>query len=465
MKKILLKSIFILAVVAGLTSGCENSDSYNVPNIDCVEPGLAPTKTIEEIIAMFPTSTPILYTEDDEIEAYVTSSDEKGNIYKTISFQTKVEEGMNPVGFSVPINLTSTFAKNFIPGQKVYIKLKDLYVAKVDGAIQIGSLYQSSPSAAVEIGRISETEYQKFLFPSCVNVGESALVRQLPISGNINEANLNTLIEFTNVQFDDSSLGRTYFDVDSGGGSTNHTITGTTGGSVIIRFSSFAPFSGKVVPQGNGSIRGVLTKYGSTYQFTVRYESDIQLNNPRVDASPPKVGNDIQFLATFNENFESYAVSSNGTLFPKYVNDAFVGSRYWDVKSFSNNKYIQMTAFGATGTIKTYLMVPVAFTPGNKFSFKSKDGFNNGNVLKVYYSTNYVAGGNVADATLVNITPSFAIASGTATGYAVNFLNSGDFTIPSSLTGNGFFIFEYSGNGASGALTTTIQIDDVKVTN
>lgn len=465
MKKILLKSIFLVAVFAGLSTGCANSDTYDVPSNECVEPGLAPTKTVQEIIAMFPTSTPIEYTDDDVIEAYVTSSDEKGNIYKTISFQTKLEENVAPVGFSVPINLTSTFAKNFIPGQKVFIKLQGLYIAKIDGAIQIGDKYQPTPSSAVTIGRISETEYQKFLFPSCVNIGEQGLVRQLPLAGNINDSNLNTLIEFTNVQFDDSSLGRTYYDVDSGGGSTNHTISGTAGGNVIIRFSSFAPFSGKIVPSGNGTIRGVLTRYAGTYQFTVRYESDINLTNPRFDAAPPKVGNDIQFLPTFNETFESYPVTTAGSLFPKYVNDAFVGNRYWDVKTFGSNKYIQMTAFGATGTTKTYLMMPVAFTPGNKFSFKSKDGYNNGNVLKVYYSTNYVAGGDLADATLVNITPSFTISSGTTSGYAVNFVNSGDFVIPSSLTGNGYFIFEYAGNGAGGALTTTIQIDDVKVTN
>ena len=107
--------------------------------------------------------------------------------------------------------------------------------------------------------------------------------------------------------------------------------------------------------------------------------------------------------------------------------------------------------------------MPVAFTPGYKFSFKSKDGYNVGNVLKVYYSTNYTAGANIGQATLVDITSSFTIATGATSGYAVNFTNSGDYTIPATLTGNGYFIFEYSGNGVGNVLTTTMQLDDVKV--
>jgi hypothetical protein len=52
------------------------------------------------------------------------------------------------------------------------------------------------------------------------------------------------------------------------------------------------------------------------------------------------------------------------------------------------------------------------------------------------------------------------ISSGTLTGYATNFTNSGDYIIPANLTGNGFFLFEYSG---SSTITTTIEIDDIIV--
>jgi hypothetical protein len=241
-------------------------------------------------------------------------------------------------------------------------------------------------------------------------------------------------------------------------------LTSSLGGTErIIRFSSFAAFTGNQVPTLSGKIRGVVTKYNSTYQFIVRYESDINLTQPRFDVFPPVGGTAITFAPTFNENFESYAVTTSGATLPKYVNDPYVGSRLWDIKTFSGNKYTQMTSFGSNAVNKTYLAMPVTFTPGYKFSFKSKDGYNVGNVLKVYYSTNYTAGGNIGQATLVDITSSFTIATGATSGYAVNFTNSGDYTIPATLSGNGYFIFEYSGNGVGNVLTTTMQLDDVKV--
>ena len=61
-----------------------------------------------------------------------------GNFYKTISFQTIPEDNSAPIGFSVSIDDTMLFAKGFTPGRKVYIKLKDLYVAKMFGSMQIG---------------------------------------------------------------------------------------------------------------------------------------------------------------------------------------------------------------------------------------------------------------------------------------------------------------------------------------
>ena len=119
-----------------------------------------------------------------------------------------------------------------------------------------------------------------------------------------------------------------------------------------------------------------------------------------------------------------------------------------------------MASFGSGGSNKTYLAMPVAFTPGKKFSFKTKDGYYLGPVLKVYYSTNFVPGGDIGKATLVDITSNFKISSKTLVGYATNFTNSGEYVIPANLTGNGFFLFEYSGTST---VTTTIQIDDIIV--
>lgn len=466
MKNTFFKSILILTIFSGIFSSCINSDDYATPENTLTTSELTPTTTPEAVNTLAnnaaATSTPIFqYTVDDIIEGYVTSNDEAGTFFKSISFQTLMVNGTAPTGFSVQINVSTLYGKGFTPGRKVFIKLKGLYIGKVFGSLQIGSLYEGT------IGRISEFEWINHLFPSAIKVAESQLVRTLTMADAYTDANQNTLIELDLVQFADGSINRTYYDIDSGGGATNHLLTSTTGGNQnIIRFSSFAPFTGKQVPTGSGKIRGVLSKYNTDFQFVVRYESDIKLVNPRADVNPPIVGNNILYLGNFTENFESYTTGSATTgqnNFPKYINDPVIGSKTWRARTASSNKYIEMSSFGNPAeNNRTLFIVPVDMTVANTLSFQTRTGFYVGETLKVYYSTNYVPGGLISAATLVNITSNFAIS--TASSATATFTNSGVYTIPATVTGNGFFIFEYIGSGISTpALTTNMQLDNITV--
>jgi len=458
--KTLFKSVFAVAFGIALFTGCAVNDEYDNPNTEIQTYELTTNKTVEEI-RNATSGTLAQYNDDDIIEAYVTSSDESSNFYNSISFQTIPTDGSNPIGFSVPVNL-KYFTEGFTPGRKVYIKLKGLYRQIVDGSMQIGQLYQPNPTDTPEVGRISEGTWQNILFPSATIVPENDFVRQMTLDEAASNNNLNTLVELQGVQFADGSLNRTYFDVNSGGGSTNHDlIDGATGDTEFFRVSSFAEFATHSVPSGSGTIRGVMTKYSDDFQFLARFESDIKLNNPRLDAAPPLGGTAIVYSGSFTENFESYSAGTKN--FPKYINDAAIGSRYWQVTSFSGNKYIQMTSFGGNPEAnRSLFIVPVDMTAANGISFQSKSGFTNGNALKVYYTTNYVPGGNITDATLVDITSSFAISPGQSSGYPTNFTNSGVYAIPAGITGNGYFVFEYVGNG-NGGVTSTLQIDNIVV--
>ncbi len=455
--KSIFKPILIFIFAAATTISCVKEDFDN-PNKSIPTYELTATKTVAEVVA---SSTGAITAFDpaanDIIAAYVTSSDERSNFYNSISFQTIPDDGSQPIGFSVPVNLKS-FTKGFTPGRKVYIKLSGLYRAIVDGSMQIGSFYQPTPADAPKVGRISENEWQNYLFPSATEVAEDSFVRTVSLAQASTPANLNTLVEIENVEFADSSVGRTYFDVDSGGGATNHLITDITGGTArFFRVSSFAPFSTHRVPKESGRIRGVMTKYGNDYQFLIRVEGDVKLTQPRVDVFPPIVGNAIQFVSSLNENFE--AISVNTTIFPAYINDPVVGSRLWKVKSFGGNQFIEMSSFGGTPEVnKTMFYVPVDMTAASTFSFKSLALFYNGPTLKVYYTTNYTAGSDVNNATLVDITSNFAISADQAA-----FTPSGVYQIPANVTGNGFFIFEYNGSGIVPKVTTNMQIDEIVI--
>jgi hypothetical protein len=451
--------LIVTTVILATLSSCVNGDDYGVPDLsnDCVT--IVKTKEVSDITNSA-TATTVPYTTSetvvDYIEAYVTSSDEGGNFYKSISMMSL--DGLK--GFSMPVDNYNLYTE-FEPGRKVTIKLdKNRYFNKQHGSTVIGSSYNAG------VGRVSGVEYKNVILRSCTDVNENDIKKNLTIAVAKNDQYLNMLIEFDAVQFTDASLGKKYYDatLNSFGGATNHEITDQFGNKVILRASEFATFASNAVPSQNGKIRGVMTKYNSDYQFMIRTLKDVDLTNSRLDIDlyPPIGGTAIVYDATLNEPFTSYT-TTNQQIFPKYINDAAVGSRYWQVKTFSSNKYIQMSSFGGTPEAnRSLFIVPVNMTAASTLSFKTKDGFNNGAVLKVYYTTNYVPGTQITSATLIDITSSFTIASGTTTGYATNFTNSGTYNIPAGVTGNGFFVFEYVGNGSGGA-TTTMQIDDIVI--
>lgn len=450
--------LIVTTLILATFSSCVNSDDYGVPNLsdECVT--IAKTKEVSDITNIA-TATAVPYTASetvvDYIEAYVTSSDEGGNFYKSISMMSL--DGLK--GFSMPVDNYNLYTE-FEPGRKVTIKLdKNRFFNKQHGSTVIGSSYNNG------VGRISGVEYKNVILRSCVDVEENTIVKNLSITQAKNDQYLNMLIEFDAVQFTDASLGKKYYDasLNSLGGATNHEISDQFGNKVILRVSEFATFAANTIPSKNGKIRGVMTKYNSDYQFMIRTINDVDLTGDRlaIDLYPPLGGTAITFDATLNEPFTSYT-STNQQVFPKYINDAAIGGKYWQVKTFGGNKYIQMSSFGGTPEAnRTLFIVPVNMTSANTLSFKTKDGYNNGNVLKVYYTTNYVPASQITTATLVDITSNFTIASGSTSGYATNFTNSGTYNIPAGVTGNGFFVFEYVGNGSG--TTTTMQIDDIVI--
>ena len=442
-----IKNIFIIIVSISLFSGCVN-DTFDTPQENCVSPGLTKTKEVSDIYAVA-TGTTATYTADDIIEAYVISSDEGGNFYKSMYFQPV--DGSK--GFNLSVDEVNAYTKNFQPGKKVFLKLKSLAYANPTSYGR-GLIFGAPPTEQYAVDRLSGLTYKNYLIPSCDVISEDAIVKHLTISQALSDTYLNTLVEIDDVQFKTDCATYSKKDFDTSLKITN----GTT--SLDVRTSRYANFAGNYVPSGRGKIRGVLTKYGSTYQIILRTERDVKMTNPRITTiSLPKVGTSLQYLGAFTENFESYATSTTGTTFPKYINDAAIGTKYWDVVLFSSNKYIQVSAYN-NGCTKAYLIVPVDMTAANGLSFKSKDGYNDGDPLKVYYSTNYIPGNSVSQTTLVDITGKFIISSGNTSGYGSSFISSGTYAIPSTLTGNGYFIFEYDGTTGT---TTTMQLDDIKV--
>lgn len=443
MKTRMLKSVYLLAF-ASLFSSCVNDDNYDIPNLKCTETSLVKTKEVSQIPA---SSTVAQYTADDVIEAYVTSSDEAGNFFKSISFQTL--DGSQ--GFSVPVDVTSTFT-NFEPGRKVMIKMKNLYTDVSNGGKRFGALFLSSGVASV--GRLSEADYKKVLNRSCTVINEDDLVKTVTIAQAKNDANINVLIEIENVQFSDAAITTTYYtSTQDLGGATNHLLTDADGNTVIFRTSSFANFAGKPVAPGRGKVRGVMTKFGSDYQFVARTENDIQLTGARL-------------TPLISENFESISSTGNNQFvaLPGWTNVSMNGTERWEARLFSGNKYAQMSAFGTgESNVDTRLITPAINlnnTTGEYFRFGYKTGFANGVGLTVWYSTDYNGTGTVAAVNAATWTQFTVPLNVQDTSYASNFYGSGSIDL-SGLSGNVYIAFRYQGSATG--ITTTYQVDNFEV--
>nr|WP_294934240.1 DUF5689 domain-containing protein [uncultured Flavobacterium sp.] len=439
MKQINIKGLLILPLLAATMSGCVNGDDYNTPdNLSELCTTLTVTKQVQDITALS-TTTYQQYTDEDIIEAYVTSSDEGGNFYKSISM-VSVD---GTVGFSMPVDAYNLYTK-FEPGRKVYVNMKDRYFVTENSSTVIGSLYNNgTPENALddEVGRISGVEYQNVIKRSCEDVNEDEIVKHLTITQAKNNQNLNMLIEFDAVQFTDASLGKKYFDptVNNLGGATNHLITDAAGNKIIVRVSEFATFAQDYIPSENGKIRGVLTKFGSDFQFMVRTLNDVKLTNSRI-------------VPLFEETFSS--------TFPNWTKFSVTGAQVWTLESAFGNPVpcAKMSGYASGNqNNEDWLISPainLSSVTSATLTFDTATKFA-GNALQVYISTNYSGSGNPSAATW---TPVSATLSPTGGNFV--WTSSGAIDLAPYI-GNTIYIgYKYTSTTAAAA---TWEVDNVKI--
>jgi hypothetical protein len=453
MKTNILKSFLAIASLAVIATSCVDDD-YATPTFDCIETTLVKNKEVADIPF---SETVTQYTEDDIIEAYVVSSDKEGNFFKSVSFQTL--DGS--LAFSVPMDIEATFA-TFDVGRKVLIKMEGLYTDISNDGKRIGGLFVTSDGEA-SVGRLSRTQVRASIFSSCTVKSEADLVQSIALTDIAKNENINKLIEISGVQFDNDAVSDTYYNEDQDlGGATNHMITDRFGAKLIFRTSSFAAFANKTVPSGSGKIRGILTKFGDDYQFVARYESDVQLSQPRSNPYP----------AIFSENFESVTSLGNGAFLNilnwtnRSMNSTLSNPERWEGRTFDGNKYAQMSLFGTPDVNGDVRLITPAINMNNTandlLKFGIKNNFFNGVALTVWYSTDYNGSGLVADinaATWTELTTN--IPSIQDNTFADEFYQM--FVPTSSISGtNVYFSFRYQGGTASG-ITTLYQVDNIQV--
>lgn len=442
----LKNSIFLIGLVM-IVSGC--AEEFNVPELKCNQPDLNVNRTVEEIRAGA-NSIVTQYPYDDIIEAYVVSSDEEGNFFKTISFQTLATPTIPAMGFSVPVDASNTYI-DFRLGNKVYIKMKDQYTDIYYGGMRIGNIYVNAYNEG-GVGRISPNDYKKVLNASCTMIDESLLVKQLTVGEALDDEKLNTLIELKDVQFTEAALGRHYYEESNDvGGATNWNLRDKAGNQIIFRTSGYADFASQLVPEGSGTVRGILTKFGTDYQLMVRSEKDIVMNGNR---SVPFFTEDFQLVKN-NVNFA----------LPGWSNVVEKASKLWKSMVYGSNGYAEFNTTSTSAAenvawlispkidLKDYKNVVLSFRSA-QHDLKIDSPFN---TLEVYVSTNF-EGSSLSQAKWIKLDAKVASLSTPAR----EFISSGGIDL-SSYSGNINIAFKYIGSGKNKTLNGAFMVDDIKI--
>lgn len=303
---LLLKYILIIIAFLGII-GCVHDDHYEEPDLDHYEcADFTATMTLTQLRAKY-VNTVFAFPDDsqDIVEGYVSSTDETGNIYKTIFIQDKAE---NPTqGFVISVDMVSTYTK-FPQGSKVYIKLAGLALGTYGGVVQLG--VKDPAGTTTSVLRIPEKLVSSKIFRSCA-VRENIVPKIMTCSQMIsaNDRFIGCLIQVNNAEFDSRVLCTNFA---PNGVTVDRMIKdASTTTARIVRNSGYASFANQILPSGNGKFVGIYSKYSSTYQLYINKVSDLEMNKfPRLDgitANPceysdagltPKTVAEIKQLAT-----------------------------------------------------------------------------------------------------------------------------------------------------------------------
>ena len=478
MKKIIFNLMSVLLVAFTLTSCVEDTD-YATPQINCTEPTLTGSEVSMEtilnqwiaendtdgdnVVEYNETENPKEFDSDytDYIVGYVVSDDRTGNFYKELYIQN---DPVNPTkSIKLAIDYRSLFTK-YDMGRKVYVYLHDLAINKNRGEMILGEMINN------QVDEMRENRAKENILRNCEAVAVTPVTIASP--SEVNDSYLGMLVQFDNMQFDLSLVDldnpeNTSTFVDPYDNYDSHRMITSCDDNSQIRLetSTFASFRDNRLPQGQGSVQGVLARdYGDDfYVLRVSSPDDFNFTGERCDPvlldcnNPNPLGGST---VVFNEDFESYA--NYTTDLPGWTNvNMNGGNGLFQVRSYGGNHYMQCTAHNSgESPLEVWLVTPAINLDGTtdeELTFETKTGFNNGAALSVFVSTDFTGDVSTAEWMMVDA----EIANGPSSGYQSSFTSSGSVDI-SCLDGDVYVAFKYL--GGDGGVTTTFQVDNVKVT-
>ncbi len=428
-KYIKITGIFSISLILFFAS-CIDYD-FAEPEKAVYNPNIQENTTIQELKALYTGELTLIDT-DVIIKGTVIANDKSGNYYKTIVIQDSTA--------GIEISLDAYELHNlYHEGDLIYVKCKGLYLGTYGGQVQLGADYNGS------VGRISEPLIENYLVKA--DGGKPVIPKELNISA-INGNLVNQLVMLKDVQFKRYNVGDTYGDVVLKEDKDTY-VEDCNGNSIIVRTSGYADFASDIIPEGNGKLTAVLTKYNQTYQLKIRNVNEVVMLTERCGAF-------------FDEDFEIFANYDPLDQYGWFTYSVTDASKTWYASEFGGNMFAKMTGYNydtnSADDNEDWLITPkLDFSNASvvQFSFDNASNYS-GPVLQVYVSTDYDGSGNPNNFTWTELT-GLNLSSGTYTWVtATKDLSS--YAGQSSV----YIGFKYTSSPSAGAKTW--EVDNVRIT-
>ena len=242
--------ILVLAIIAVSVLSCDKE--YDRPPVASIDK--SKIITIADLYKLLNDNGGVNYviTGDSILYATVTMDDSSGNIYKEAYIQDSTG-GINLYKLGV--------AAATQQGDYVRIKLKNSIIIDYNGKLELS--FENVDNFKRQITVIKTNNP---IIPAEIAVAE--------LSDNYN----CKLVKLKEVQFTDTTLN---YGINSDSGYTNREITSCDNKKVTIRSSNLADFSQTKVAKGKGSIIGIATKFGTSWQLLIRSIDEVKMNDAR----------------------------------------------------------------------------------------------------------------------------------------------------------------------------------------
>lgn len=458
MKKMQL--LLLILIVAHLS--CEPGEEFELPEVKEpseieVEGRLTSIAAVKGNFDMNTGEIHSFYGTNTFMEGYLVSSDQGGNFYKKLVLQDRPS---NPTaGIQVLVDDNSLY-QSFNFGRKVMVKLDGLSLGFSNGVLQLG-IQNRGDVVAVPPSLIDE---------HLIRTTEVAEIVPLKLEIlNFSEEFKNLYVQLDKVQLNRNlvredelfSFASNVVDQYDGVRQLESCVSGAT---TILSTSTFADFRSLLLPQGSGSITGILTRnfYDDQYVVIVNSPEALEMNGPRCDPEFLECGDNsvdgpqILFEETFT-NLTTVTKLTSGGWINLNVNG---GAKRFEPGSRNGDRYWRISAYNTTESpLEAWLISPevdLRNSTQEVLSFDIMASYDNSTILEVLITENYTGNPLTTDWELLKAEIPLGPGNANGIGYKRSKIDI------SCLQGEVRFAFRYLGSAPD--KSTTYDIDNILVT-